>query len=261
MLFSKKAAPSGPATSLPLLRIGMVAGALLGLYVLYNVLWTMVMAGVALGVIAGMGVVATAAYMALPLGVQWLENKLLSMRKAVARANPIEQLQNFALSKAGQVETFGKAVKQVGAQITSLTDMVADRKRMGKDVTKQEAALTQMQRAHETMLTINRNAQGALRQLNDLIEDKKFEFKFAEAGQKAMASMNATDGKNIMDAMLADEAFSAVRDNFNEVFASLEVEAAKLNDSKQLDFGSGMTIDVSAIKVPVPQLEQVRSAA
>lgn len=64
-----------------------------------------------------------------------------------------------------------------------------------------------------------------------------------------MASLNATSGKELMEAMLADEAFSSVTDNFNKVFADLEMEARHLTDVKQLEFASGMTIDVSAINL------------
>jgi hypothetical protein len=49
--------------------------------------------------------------------------------------------------------------------------------------------------------------------------------------------------------MLADEAFSSVTDNFNKVFAELEMEAENLTSAKQLSFSDGMTIDVSAINL------------
>ncbi|NRR31773.1 hypothetical protein HSX11_16465 [Oxalobacteraceae bacterium] len=70
-----------------------------------------------------------ALFQTLPLLGQKLENRLLAARKAEARANPIEQLQNFLMQKRERVRAFKGAVVQIGAQIKSMSDMIDERKR------------------------------------------------------------------------------------------------------------------------------------
>ena len=111
-----------------------------------------------------------------------------------------------------------------------------------------------MRAAHKVLVDEYVRAEEALEKLQDVIDDKKFDWRFAQAGQAALQNLNSTSGQAILDQILADEAFDSVRDNFNQVFAELELEAAKLNKAKQLTFG-GETIDVSAIHIP--QLEPI----
>ena len=95
-----------------------------------------------------------------------------------------------------------------------------------------------------------RRAEEALGQLKEVIDDKRFEWSFGQAGQAAIAQLNAASGEDLLNQMLADEAFASVRDNFNQVFAELELEASKLSSQQQLTFGSGMTLDLTSIHIP-----------
>ena len=94
-----------------------------------------------------------------------------------------------------------------------------------------------------------KNAEASLGELKIAIQDKEFEWKFSQAGQAALASLNASSGEELMQQMLADTAFASVSDNFNKVFAELDIEAQRLTDSKQLTFGQDMVIDVSSINL------------
>jgi chromosome segregation ATPase len=176
---------------------------------------------------------------------------VLKLRKGEARGNPIEQLQNFMRQKAQQVADFRAAVMTINGQIKNLQSMVEQRKkeRPGYDATAQEKSIAAMTDAYNALRQKYKNAENALAELQVVIQDKEFEWKFSQAGQQAMQTLNATSGQELMEAMLADEAFSSVTDNFNKVFAELEMEAENLSAAKSLDFSPGMTIDVSAINL------------
>jgi len=232
-------------------RIGAVVACVLVLALVAPIIWAAASAGVGLIALGVVGVIGFGLIQMLPYFGQKIENSVLKMRKAEARGNPIEQLQNFLRQKAQQVADFKAAVAQIGGQIRSLEDMVAQRKRErpGYDATAQERSIQAMKDAYDTLKSKYVNAEKALAELKVVIQDKEFEWKFSQAGQQAMQTLNATSGKELMEAMLADEAFSSVTDNFNKVFADLEMEAQHLTTAKQLSFDSGMTIDVSAINL------------
>lgn len=232
-------------------RVGVVVASIVTLALIAPVIWAAASAGLGLMVLGVIGIVGFGLIQMLPYFGQKIENSVLKLRKAEARGNPIEQLQNFLRQKAQQVADFKAAVAQIGGQIRSLEDMVTQRKkeRPEYDATAQERSIQAMRDAYETLRTKYVNAEKALADLKLAIQDKEFEWKFSQAGQQAMQTLNATSGKELMEAMLADEAFSSVTDNFNKVFADLEMEAQHLTTAKQLTFDSGMTIDVSAINL------------
>ncbi len=221
------------------------------LALLAPIIWGAVSAGLGLLALGAIGVVGVGLFQALPLLGQKLENRLLAARKAEARANPIEQLQNFLLQKRQRVVSFKEAVVRIGAQIKSMSDMIEERKRQkpGYDASKQENAVKAMKEAHRLLVDKYKNAELALEQLSEVIEDKKFEWKFGQAGQAAIQNLNATSGQELLNQMLADEAFDSVRDNFNQVFSELEMEASKLSNAKELSFDDGMSIDLTAIQL------------
>jgi hypothetical protein len=236
-------------------RLAVAVCALLVLAALAPVIWSAVTGGIGLLALAGIGAVGVALFQALPLLGQKLENRLLAARKAEARANPIEQLQNFLMQKRQRVAAFKQAVVRIGAQIKGMNDMIDERKRQkpGYDAARQEAAVKAMKEAHVLLVVKYRNAEVALVQLSEVVEDKKFEWKFGQAGQAAIQNLNVTSGQELLDQMLADEAFDSVRDNFNQVFSELEMEAEKLSSAKELSFDDGMTIDLTSIKLGITE--------
>lgn len=258
----KKEEGKNTISSVPLVRIGVVILSIVVLAFSAQILWAAASAGIAIGVLAIMALFAFGFTQMIPFFGQKLENRILKNRKEEARKNPIEQLQNYLLDKAAQVKAFKEAVGQIGAQIKSMEDMLSNRKRQrpDRDTSKQEASLMAMKQAHAALVAKYKAAEKALHDLTEVIEDKKFEWKFAQAGQQAMQSLSAASGEDLLAQMLADEAFDSVRDNFNQVFADLEMEATKLNSAKQLTFGNDddrMVIDISAVHIP--QLQPSRS--
>lgn len=229
-------------------------GAVALLALLAPVIWGAVSGGLGLLALGALGVLGVGLFQALPLLGQALENRLLAARKAEARANPIEQLQHFLLQKRRQVNEFKAAVVAIATQIAGMADMIAERKRTKPhyDASRQEGALHAMQEAHRALVRKYQRAEAALEELRDVIEDRQFEYKFGQAGKIAIDSMHATGGQDLIDQMLADEAFDSVRDNFHHVFAELELEAARLSTAKQLAFEEGMNIDLSSINLATP---------
>lgn len=241
-----------PATRALGVRIGAAAAAVLALALLSNIIWSAAMAGAGLLVLAGIGIVGIGLLQALPLLGQKWENRLLAMRKQEARLNPIEQLQNFMAQKAHRVQQFRASVVAIGTQIKSLEQMVCERKaqRRPYDATRQERQIQSMKAAHARLIDKLQRAEVALQLLGEKVEDKKFEWKFSQAGQAALKSLNASGGQELVEEMLADEAFDSVRDNFNQVFAELELESAHLNLGKPLDELDGDAWELPTVRLP-----------
>lgn len=236
-----------------LYRGAVALGAVALLAFLAPIIWAAASAGIGLIAIGVIGLVGFTFIHLLPYFGQKIENSILKLRKAEARTNPIEQLQNFMRQKAQQVADFKSAVATIGGQIRNLEDMVAQRKkeRPGYDASTQEKSIQAMKDAYTTLKSKYVAAENALAELKIVIQDKEFEWRFSQAGQQAMQTLNATSGQELMEQMLAGEAFSSVTENFNKVFADLEMEAQNLTSAKQLSFDNGMTLDVSAINLKV----------
>ena len=177
-----------------LFRVGVVIASVLVLAPVAPIIWAAASAGLGLIALGVVGLVGFAVIQALPYFGQKIENAVLKLRKAEARGNPIEQLQNFLRQKAQQVADFKAAVAQIGGQIRSLEDMVAQRKkeRPGYDATAQERSIQAMRDAYDTLKSKYINAEKALADLKLVIQDKEFEWKFSQAGQQAMQTLSSS---------------------------------------------------------------------
>lgn len=239
------------------------AGAVVGLAVLLPVIGMAVMAGFGLAALALLLVGAGVANRYLP--VLWLKvenhvveleqreaNRHLAALKAEARQNPIEQLQNYLQLKARQLSAYQEFVVQIGAQVRSAADMLEERKRLkpGRDHSKKDEALAAMRTAYQFHLDKSEKGKKAMAALEEAVDDAKFDHQFGKVGQAAMQQMRALEGQDLLNEMLAAESFASVRDNFNQVFSDIEVQIGQINSAKQLDFGEGVTLDVSSIHIP-----------
>lgn len=240
--------------------------AIAGLAIVLPVAIMAIQAGMAIVAAGALAMGGFLAWKRIPLWVQKNENSIkeanqielnrhLASIKSEARANPIEQLQNYLIQKREQLTSFKSAVGQIGAQVKSLGDMLSERKskKPDGDYSKKDAALHAMSDAYESLKKKSEAGEAAIRQLGEVIEEKKFDWKFAQAGQNAMQHMRAMSGQEILDEMLAGEAFDSIRENFNRVFSDIELEIGNLNNQSQLSFEEGMSIDVSAIHIPEVQ--------
>lgn len=236
-----------------LARIAVVSSGILILAVALPIVFFALQAALGIAAIGIIAVLGFAVVKTLPmLGQKW-ENRLLGMRKAEARANPIEQMQNRLLQKQRQLDAFRNALTEIGGQITGMERMIVDRAKADpeQDLSMQRGAVTKMKAFYEQMKLKFNAACSALLDLTKEVERKKFEFGFAQAGQSALRAMSVSDADNMLKDMLADEAFKAVEQRFDSTFAALDIESTTLTNHSQLEFGKDVVLDVSAIKIPL----------
>jgi hypothetical protein len=188
--------------------------------------WAVVSAGAGIGVLVGMAVTGTVAFQALPLALQKIENRLLQLRKAEARRNPIEQLQNEMLRRAQRLKSFRNALVTVGGQIESIEQMMAERHQRdpGHVLQRQEHALSRLKQFHGVNLNRLVQAQAALEEFQLTVQRKDSEWRMALAIDDATAALDPNATENLMQDLLTDTALRTVQDRFNMVFAELDVQ-------------------------------------
>lgn len=228
------------------------------LALLAPIIWAAASAGAGLLVIGVLVLAIGAAIQTLPLLGQKLENWILGRRRAEAAKNPIEQLYNDLKRRSQLLGEFKRAVAFISTQIRGLEDMVKEwlKTNPNYDATEQNAAIKEMWAAHAVMKDKFERGEVALEAYSQKIKESEFKWKFGQAGKKALSTISAIGGEDIMNKMLADTAFAAVRDDYNAVFAEIEMEASKLNSGKALGYQGGLTLDVSNIHFE--SLEPVR---
>jgi hypothetical protein len=207
-----------------------------------------------LGVL-GIGVTALVGYAiirAVPLLAQKWENWVLGMQKAEARRNPIEQMENRLLEKVNQLAEYRVACTHIKTQIDSLARMVREQQRTdpGHDVSDMITAVQRMQEFYENMLVKGQAATKALEEMQTEIKRKRVKWEFQLAANTALANINSREAQAVLKDLLADEAFQHVENKFDQTFAMLDTEVRMVNQTKRLDFGKNVTLDLTAITIP-----------
>jgi len=223
--------PPAHARHVPWLRGLAAAGAVLALAAFAPLVWLAAAGGAGLVVLGLMLGVAVAVLQALPLLAQKLENRLLAARKAEARRNPIEQLQNELLRRAERLKAFRGALVTVGGQIESITQMIAALRERNPlhSPDQQHRALRRLQQFHALNLTRLREAEQALAEFRSTIERKESEWRIALAIEEATAALDPQATESLMQELLADAALRSVQDRFNAVFAELDVQMSSVD--------------------------------
>jgi DNA repair ATPase RecN len=219
------------------LRGGAAFGTLTLLALSGPLIWAAVSAGAGLAALAGMAAVGFASLQALPLAVQKLENRMLQLRKAEARANPIEQLQNDCLRREERLQSFRQALVTIGGQIENMSQMIQERRHLDPEhvLDRQERALRRMQQFYQANIRRLEEAHAALQAFRHQVKQKMFEWEFAQAGQVVMEALNPSEMQDLMQGLLTDEALGEVQSRFNRVFAELDVELSSM-DSPARDY-------------------------
>ena len=177
---------------------------------------------VALGLIAVMGAMI---FSALPLVMQKVENQLLALRKAEARRNPVEQLQNDCLRRAERLNSFRQALVNIGGQIESMREMLEDRRRInpGQGMERQQRALERMGFFYEVHIGRLKEANTALATFQEMVKQKEFEWRFASLAGDIMRALNPREAEELLQNILTDEALMEVQQRFNAVYAELDI--------------------------------------
>jgi hypothetical protein len=224
-------------------------------------------AGLALIAIGFLALMGVAAWKMIPRWLLTIENREreliqqemnrhLAALKKEAKQNPIEQAQNEYLRRSAQYEAFKAAMGIIGGKVQSFRSKLAQTKRdkPAYDLSQETAALERMTQFYTNRMERLQTAFVKLGQFKEKIEEANTKWEFQLAANDAIRAMNATDKDAKINEILTAVAFDSVQQEFDSVFAKLDVDAAELNASKALEFGQGMTIDVSAIHIDQPEL-------
>lgn len=259
--------PTKPQASsgIPWMRGLAVAMAVLALAALAPVIWLAAAGGVGVVVVGALLVLAWGAAQTLPLVAQKLENHLLAARKAEARRNPIEQLQNEVIRRAERLKVFRSALVSVGAQIASITQMITERRHKDPQhvLERQQQALDRLQQFHRLNLQRLNKAEAALDEFKATVERKESEWRIAMAIEEATATMDPNAAETLMQDLLADTALRSVQDRFNAVFAELDVQMSSVDAPTRsyLDEENLERLDALDIAWPTPQRQTTAGGA
>jgi hypothetical protein len=207
------------------------------------IIWAALAAGIGLAGLLALGLAGTLVFQALPWAMQRLENGLLKLRKAEARSNPIEQLQNEVLRRAERLGAFRQALVRVGAQIESIAQMVQQRcqRDPAHVLERQERALQRLKQFHELNLARLMQAQAALEDFRHKVDQKHSEWEIALAIDETSKALDPNATEHLLQNLLTDTALRTVQDRFNAVFCELDVQMRSLDaPTHELFAGRGM---------------------
>ncbi len=241
-----------------ILRVSAVIAIIVLLAVSAPLIWVAAAGTAGLLVLAVIALAGMALFQAIPLGLQWLENRLLRMRKTEARANPIEQLQNDCLRREERLQTFRAALVTIGAQIESLGQMVTERGQVapGQVLERQNRALQRMAHFYECNLRRLEDARAALEAFREQVKHKMFEWEFAQAGQVVMAALNPREMEDLTQDLLTDEALRSVQLRFNTVFAELDVEMRSIDSPARVLMADSPMERLDALDFPTSKIHR-----
>lgn len=242
-------------------RVLVVGGSVVAVAAALPVVIMAVQAGLALFAFGGLVVVGLTAKKMFPLWMYKVENRIreanqaeknrtLVAMKQEAKTNPIEQAQNEYFRRSKQYEVFKEAMVAIGGKVKSFKSKLdATRKAKPKyDLSQEEAAYDKMKQFYDSRVTRLEDAHVKLGLFKEKIDEANTKWEFQLDANAAIRAMNATDQEAKMAEIMTEVAFDSVQQEFDSVFARLDVDAAELSANKTLDFDGG-SLDVSTIKI------------
>jgi hypothetical protein len=208
------------------LRVAATLAGITLVAALAPVIWSAVKAGLGLIALATLAAGSWTVLQALPWAAQRLENSLLKARKAEAGRNPIEQLQNELMRRAGRLQEFKKALASVGTQIENIESMLHARKERdpSHSLQRQRDALGKLRQFHQINMQRLLQAHSALDDFRCTVERKDSEWQIAVAIDAASAVLDPHSQEHLLQDLLTDTALRSVQDRFNAVFAELDLQ-------------------------------------
>ena len=151
-----------------------------------------------------------------------IANWRLKALKAVAAANPIETLENqyaerenALLKIRDNIKEFHTVVQELWGQIQEHNEKYPDR----------PSQFLEKYNKMKDLLALRSNkykqAQANLRGFSELIDEKRSDWKVAQAAAKAMKLANV--GEDFQSKLMADTALTTIQDGLNFAFSELEV--------------------------------------
>lgn len=236
-----------------LVRGGIAVAAVGALALALPLVWFAFLSTLGLYGIGILGLLAFGIVKALPLFGQKLENRLMAARLKEAREHPIEQMNNRILQKRHQLDAFKIHLTNIGGMVTTQRRMLEQRHQQdpGHDLTDMRKAVEKMDLFYQQLGQKYAEANKAFLLYCQYVDRKKFEHGWSQTAGAALTAMNVDDADNLLQDMLADESFKSIEQDFDRTFAALDVESRSLTDQSKMDFGKGVVLDVSAIRIPV----------
>ena len=116
-----------------------------------------------------------------------------------------------------RLQTFRRALVNIGAQIESMRQMLHERKDKAPHhvLDKQERAIDRMNHFYQANIARLDEAHRALEDFRTQVKQKVFEWEFAKAGQDVMAALNPSEMQDLVQDLLSDEALRSVQNRFN----------------------------------------------
>lgn len=240
-----------------LIKIGFGGAAIAILAVAAPILILAVKAGIALVALLGMGLVGIAVIQALSLMGQKLENKLIQLQLEEARRNPVPQLIAGLGNEKARIDDSKRIWKLMAGKVKTMQQRLEERARTNPnhDLTRMRENFRVMAAGVDQFLLEIQQADKLYSQLEQKVDDYKFEYGFQELGSELDALLGDSGKRKMFDKMLMDEAFMSISNDFNAVVASLQMRTSNYANSNEMDLGSGMIVDMRDVQVlPTVQL-------
>jgi len=253
--------PAAQLKHIPLVRVAAVVVGVLALALFAPIVWLAATTGLGLLVLGAVLATGFAVFQALPLLGQKLENRLLAARKAEARRNPIEQLQNDIVRRAERLRAFGKALAIVGGKIESIAQMVAEHRQRDPNhvLDQQQRALQRLQQFYTLNLARLGQAKAALDDFSLTVKRKESEWTIALAIGDANDMLDPGASDNLLQGLLTDTALRTVQDRFNSVFAELDVQMSSMDGPTRAMLDARSLDPMEALHLPTCQTTGSRS--
>ncbi len=247
--------PAAHLKHIPLVRVAAVVVGVLALALFAPIVWLAATGGLGLLVLGAVLATGFAVFQALPLLGQKLENRLLTARKAEARRNPIEQLQNDIVRRAERLRAFGKALAIVGGKIESIAQMVAEHHQRDPHhvLDQQQRALHRLQQFYTLNLARLGQAKAALDDFSLTVKRKESEWTIALAIGDANDMLDPGASDNLLQGLLTDTALRTVQDRFNSVFAELDVQMSSMDGPTRAMLDARSLDPMEALNLPAYQ--------
>lgn len=174
----------------------------------------------------GLTVAAVISLLVVNVGVPWFAIKLANWRlkalKYEASLNPIETLENQYGQRVEALNGIRDNLKEFFAVVQELASQIKEHEERYPDKPSQFTEKYQKMLALYNQRAIKyKQAQKNLGQFAELIEEKRSDWKVAQAAAKAMKLANV--GQDFQDKLMQDTALSSIQDGLNLAFSELEV--------------------------------------
>lgn len=192
------------------------------------------------------------------VGIPWLgasfANWRLKALKAVAAANPIEQLENTQKLKTETLTASRENIKKRIAIASDIFTQITDFEKEFNKPSPFRAKYVSMMRLIEMAKTKYKAAQKSLVEYSQFVDEKRAEWRIVLSMAEADKLDNA--GEDFITKMMQDTAVTTINDGLNFAFAELDASVLDAESNKEIyDAQHGTsTATVTVSEVVVPKL-------